>query len=323
MAIDITDHDRLLVKAARLYYEQGLTQAQISKRLRLSRQKIQRLLKTARDEGIVQINIRPIMGIIPELETALEERFGLQEVVIVETTSFEDQDTVAREVGAGAAEYILRLLQPEDSIVISWGGTLRGMVNSLSAIAHRNKFDGIKVIQGLGGLGNPNSETHAADLTRRLARILDGQAVLLPAPGIAGSQSAQVAFRSDPYVIQAMELAARADLAIFGIGAPRKDSILIQQGNIITWPELAALADRGAVGDINLRYFDSLGQPVKSDLDDRVVGLTLKDIRGIKYVVGIAGGSAKFKAIKAALEGKLVDVLVTDHITAQSLLENP
>ena len=171
-------------------------------------------------------------------------------------------------------------------------------------------------------LGNPNNETHAADLTRRLARILDGQAVLMPAPGIAGSRNTQVAFQSDPYVIQALELGVRADLAVFGIGAPRKDSILIQQGNIITWPELAALADRGAVGDINLRYFDSNGQPVASELDDRVVGLTIGDIRRIKHVVGIAGGSAKFEAIKAALEGKLVDVLVTDHILAQSLLEN-
>ena len=322
MAIKITDQDRLLVKAARLYYEQGLTQVQISKRLRLSRQKVQRLLQTARNQGIVQISIRPIMGIIPELETSLEQRFGLQEAVIVETTTYEDQETVAREVGAGAAEYILRVMQPGDSVVISWGGTLRGMVNSLSASALRNQFDGLKVIQGLGGLGNPNNETHAADLTRRLARILDGQGILMPAPGIAGNRSAREAFYSDPYVIQALEQAAQADFAIMGIGAPRSDSILIQEGNIVTWPELAALADLGAVGDINLRYFDSLGQHVASDLDDRVIGLTLNDIKQIKHVVGIAGGSAKLKAIEATLEGKLVDVLVTDHIMAQNLLES-
>ncbi len=107
MAIEISDHNRLLVKVAHLYYEDGLTQVEISRRLRLSRQKVQRLLQSARDQGIVQISIRPIMGIIPELETNLEERFGLGEAVIVETTSYEDQDTVAREVGAGAAEYIL------------------------------------------------------------------------------------------------------------------------------------------------------------------------------------------------------------------------
>ena len=107
-----------------------------------------------------------------------------------------------------------------------------------------------------------------------------------------------------------------------GIGAPRSDSILIQEGNIVTWPELAALADRGAVGDINLRYFDSRGLHVPSDLDDRVIGLTLNDIKQIKHVVGIAGGSAKLNAIEATLKGSLVDVLVTDHIMAQNLLES-
>jgi len=322
MAIEISDHDRLLVKAARLYYEDGLTQAQVSQRLRLSRQKVQRILKTARDQGIVQISIRPIMGIIPELETSLEKRFGLQEAAIVETSSYEDQSTVAREVGSGAAEYILRVLQPGDSLVISWGGTLRGMVNSLSANAHRNRFDGLKVIQGLGGLGNPNNETHAADLTRRLARILEGRAILMPAPGIAGNRDAREAFYSDPFVNQALEQAGQSDIAIMGIGAPRADSILIQEGNIVTWPELDVLADRGAVGDINLRYFDSFGQHVASDLDDRVIGLTINDLKKIKHVVGIAGGAAKLNAIQAALKGKLVDVLVTDRIMAQNLLNN-
>lgn len=321
MAIEISDHNRLLVKIAHLYYEDRLTQVEISQRLRLSRQKVQRLLQSARDQGIVQINIRPIMGIIPELETNLEERFGLGEAVIVETTSYEDQDTVAREVGAGAAEYILRVLKPGDSVVISWGGTLRGMVNSLYANAHRKNFDGLKVIQGLGGLGNPNNETHAADLTRRMASILGGRAVLMPAPGIAGSRSAQQAFHSDPFVGQALEEAAQADIAIMGIGAPRADSILIQQGNIVSWPELSRLVERGAVGDINLRYFDRMGERVASDLDARVIGLTIEDIKRLKHVVGITGGSAKLYAIEAALRGKLVDVLVTDHITAQKLLD--
>jgi len=76
------------------------------------------------------------------------------------------------------------------------------------------------------------------------------------------------------------------------------------------------------VGDINLRYFDTSGKAIASDLDDRVVGLALEDFRAIPHVVGIAGGAAKLDAIRGALEGKLVDVLVTDHVTAQRLLES-
>jgi DNA-binding transcriptional regulator LsrR (DeoR family) len=106
-----------------------------------------------------------------------------------------------------------------------------------------------------------------------------------------------------------------------GIGAPRRESILVQEGNIVSWQELAALKDQGAVGDINLRYFDDRGQRVSSDLDNRVIGLTLDEIKKIDHVVGVAGGAEKFKAIRAALKGKLANVLITDHMTAQRLLK--
>jgi DNA-binding transcriptional regulator LsrR (DeoR family) len=316
-----TDHERLLVKAARLYYEQELTQSQISKRLRLSRQKVQRLLQEARQEGIVQISIRPVMGIFTDLERALEQVYNLREAIVVETTDYGEHDTVTREIGMAAAEYLLRVIQPGDAITISWGSTLLGMVNALYATAVRIDIDGLTVVQALGGLGDPTDEVHAADLTRRLARILGGQAVLLPAPGAAGTLAAREALMGDPHVQRALEQASQANLAVMGIGAPRPDSVLIQHGSIIQWEELAALQEQGAVGDINLRYFDEDGQPMDSDLDRRIIGLTLEDIQQIETVVGIAGGDAKFNAIQGAVSGQLVDVLVTDDVTAHRLLE--
>ncbi len=315
------DHQRLLVRAAQLYYEQELTQASISQRLGLSRQKVQRLLSEARQQGIVRINIRPVMGVYAALEQGLEERFGLDEAVVVETTAYEEQAVVTREIGAGAFEYLLRVLRPHDVVVISWGGSLLGMVDALQASGGVAGVAGLKVVQGLGGLGDPTNETHAADLTRRLAQMLGGRAHLLPAPGVAGSLEARKAYAGDPFVAQALAEGAAANLAFMGIGAPRPDSILCREGTIVSWPELAALEKEGAVGDINLRYFDRLGQQVASDLDERVIGLTLAEIRQIERVVGVAGGAAKVEAIRGALEGKLVDVLVTDHLLAQRLLD--
>lgn len=314
------NHRRLLVKTAQLYYEQELTQSEISQRLGLSRQKVQRLLQEARQQGIVRINIRPVMGVYGELEQGLERRFGLDEAIVVETTAYEDQSVVTREIGAGATEYLLRVLRPRDVVVISWGSSLLGMVDALQASGGVDSAMGVKVVQGLGGLGDPTNETHAADLTRRLAQILGGRAVLLPAPGVAGSLEARKAYAGDPFVASALQQGAAANLAFMGIGAPRQDSILCREGTIVSWPELAALEKQGAVGDINLRYFDKQGQLVTSDLDDRVIGLALDEIRQIDRVVGVAGGSAKFEAIQAALNGKLVDVLVTEHLLAQQLL---
>jgi DNA-binding transcriptional regulator LsrR (DeoR family) len=316
------DHQRLLIRAAQFYYLDELTQSEISQRLRLSRQKVQRLIHEARELGIVQIAIRPVMGIFSELEHNLEERFHLREALVVETTAYQDQSIVAREVGAGAANYLLRIVQPHDRIVISWGGTLLGMVNALAAHSDRFDFDELQVIQGLGGLGDPNHEAHAADLARRLAKFLGGSAQLLPAPGIAGSRRARQALYQDPHVSHVLQNARRATLALIGIGAPRADSILVNAGTLVRWPELQKLQQRGAVGDMNLRYFDAAGHQVASELDERVIGLTLAEIQGLTHVVGLAGGAAKFDAIRGALEGNLVHALVTDHVTAQRLLES-
>lgn len=314
------DHERLLVKVARFYYEQELTQSEISNRLRLSRQKVQRLLKQAKDVNIVQITIRPVIGAFPELERTLENRFGLQEAVVIETTNFEDQFVVAREVGVGAADYLMRVVQPQDSIVISWGGSLLGMVNALYGGSQRSDLDGIKVIQGLGGLGDPNKEVHAADLTRRLAQVFGGEAVLLPTPAVAGTREARDTYFEDPFVSHILEQARTAKLAVMGIGAPRLDSILMRERRIVTVQDLESLKQNGAVGDLNLRFFDENGKIVQSNFDQRVIGLTLDEIQRIERVVGVAGGAAKVSAIRGALAGKLVDVLVTDQITAQQVL---
>lgn len=313
------EHQRMLVKTAQLYYDQELTQSEIGDRLRLSRQKVQRLLQEARGLGIVRISIQPVMGVHTGLERILEQRFGLDEAVVVETGAYDDHSIVAREVGAGAADYLLRVLRPGDAVVISWGSSLLGMVEALQSRRATSGLDGLKIIQGLGGLGDPVNETHATDLTRRLAKSLGGQAVLLPAPGIAGSYAACRAFFKDPFVARALEQGAAANLALMGIGAPRHDSILCRESTIVSWTEIAELKKQGAVGDINLRYYDARGYPVASELDKRVIGLTLDDIRKIERVVGVAGGSAKYEAIKAALQRSIVDVLVTDHDTAQRL----
>lgn len=319
--MNVIENNRLFVKIARLYYEQDFTQSEIGEKLCLSRQKVQRLLKQAKDKGIVQINIRPVVGVFSDLEAALEQRYSLREALVVETTNFEDQHVVAREVGAGAAEYLMRIVQSYDSIVVSWGGSLLGLVNTLYAGHQRNDLQGVKVIQGLGGLGDPNKEVHAADLTRRLARVLGGEAVLLPTPAVAGTREARDAFYDDPFVCSVLKQAHKAKLAVMGIGAPRIDSILMREGKIVSWEELEVMKQLGAVGDINLRFFNDIGEIIPSNLDERVIGLTLEEIRHIHQVVGVAGGAAKVRAIHGALVGNLVDVLVTDHVTAQKLLD--
>ena len=314
------DFKRILVKAARLYYEQDLNQAQIADRLRLSRQKVQRILRQAREEGVVQIAIAPIAGTSVRPGEALEDRFGLAEAIVVETTAYDNQAVVAREVGSAAAEYLLRVVRPNDKIVLSWGNSVLGMVNALpfSSGIHTH---GLAVIQGLGGLGDPTHEIHATQIVTRAARALRGQAILLPAPAVAASRAAQDAYYSDPYVAKILAMARMADLAFVGIGSAGAESIMVPEfWNIMTPATLSGLVEKGAVGSLNLRYFGAEGRAVRSEFDDSIVGLTTDELRKIFRVVGIAGGAAKLQAIRAALVGMLINVLVTDDATARRLL---
>ncbi len=315
------DRRRLLVKVARLYYEEDLTQAEISIRLRMSRQKVQRILGQSREDGIVQIAIAPITGIFSDLEKALEASFGLTEALVVESAAYDNQVAIAKEVGAAAAEYLIRISHPGDKIVMSWGNSLLGMVNALTS-STRLDVSGMSVIQGLGGLGDLNHEIHATQLVRRAASALNAQAVLLPAPAVAASPAARDAFYKDPYVVQVLNRARAADLAFVGIGSCSAESIAVPEfWRAMTSITLRDLMHRGAVGSINLRYFDASGKKIASELDKAVIGLTLEELKNIPHVVGVAGGSAKLKPIRAALDAKLINVLVTDHVTAQELLK--
>jgi DNA-binding transcriptional regulator LsrR (DeoR family) len=199
---------------------------------------------------------------------------------------------------------------------MAWGATLSAMVEALSP---RSTPD-VHIVQLVGGLGPPEAEVHATELVRRMARTLGCKLTLLPAPGIVDSQEAVQVLMADRHVRHAFEMMERVNVAYVGIGAPVADSVLMRSGSLITGQKLDELSALGAVGDIALRFFDVHGQPVAYDLANCVLSVTVEQLKGIERVVGVSGGSQKRLAVRGALEGQLIDVLITDHVTANSLL---
>ena len=311
------DEQRLLVKVSKMYYEEGLSQDDIILRLNLSRSKISRLLRQARDEGIVQITVNTPEHLFSELEIKLEKLFGVYEVIVVETQVGDSQENIIRELGIAAAGYLERSVATTTTLGISWGSTLHSMVAAL----HSNRLPKTKVVQIIGGLGQPEAEVHATDLCHRLARSLGSQLTLLPAPGIVATEQARDVLLTDIYVQRAIEMFNHLEIAFVGIGAPMPDSLLIRSGSILSRAELDMLLQKGVVGDIALRFFDAQGQPVQSEIDKRVIGITFDQLKCTRQVVGIAGGSEKFQSILGALRGKLINVLITDSVNAEKLLQ--
>lgn len=312
------DELRLLAKVARMYYQHGLTQSEITNRLNVHQSTVSRLLKRAEKEGIVRISLTVPSGTHPDVEEALQAAFGLREAIVVDSVS--DEEQIVRDLGAAAAFYVETTVRSTDVIGISsWSAALLAMVEAM----HPNtRSQGARVLQILGGVGNPDAEAHATLLTRRLANLIAGTATLLPAPGVVGSAEARRVLLRDPFVQEATALFNSVTLALVGIGAIAPSKMLAASGNIFAPQELDLLRSRGAVGDICLHFFDAAGKPVATPLDDRVISMNLQQLRQVKRVVGIAGGSRKTEAIRSALRGRLVNVLITDRGTAERLLQS-
>jgi DNA-binding transcriptional regulator LsrR (DeoR family) len=301
-----------------MYYSQSIRQTEITERLNIHQSTVSRLLKRAYEAGIVRISVTVPTGIHADLEEALESRFGLREAVVVDSIT-NDEGQIVRDLGSAGAYLMELAVKPGEVIGISsWSASLLEMINAM----HPTKVGTAnKVVQILGGLGNPAAQMHATHLTERLAYLIGGTAVLLPVPGVTTSIDAKKVLLKETYVRSAMELFDRMDMVLVGIGAVEPSRLLASSGNVFSSQELNQLRKQGAVGDICLRFFDSAGEPVRTDLTERVIGMSLPQIKKAKRVIALAGGKRKVDAILGALNGHWINVLITDRWTAKSVLE--
>ena len=141
----------------------------------------------------------------------------------------------------------------------------------------------------------------------------------MPLTGVVGSVDSAKLLIADPHVKQALELAKKTDVAFVGIGATRHNPFLMRNEEVITEENMEKLRSQGAVGDISLNFYDIDGHEIKSDFNRRVIGISYDTIKQFPRVVGIAGGPEKYEAILGAVQGKLINALITDQVTAENL----
>ena len=310
------DELRLMTKVARLYYVDRLRQTEIAEQLDISQATTSRLLKRAQDEQIVRISLNAPVGIHADLERRLEATYGLKEAIVVESLANDKQ--IMRDLGSAAAFYLNTTLKANEVIGISsWSASLLSTVDAMMPVT---RPIGAQVVQILGGVGTPTAESNAVHIVSRLAMLVQGQSILLPVPAVVGGLDTRQLYLQDPFVCETIERFASVTLALIGIGSLEPSDLLASSGNIFLPQELQALRDQGAVGDVCLRYFDADGAPVQTPLNDRVIGMELEQLRKVKRSVGIAGGERKQAAIRGALRGGYINVLITDLHTAQALV---
>ena len=309
---------RLITKIAVLYHEEKLGQAEISRKLNLSQARVSRYLKMAEKEGIVRTTVVQPFGIYVGLEKALEEKFGLLEVVVVENI---EGASLVSSLGSAAATYLETTLLLNDHIGISsWSTTL---LSTVEAMRSRPRKVVNEVIQLIGGVGSPQAQIQASRLVSHLAELTLATPYYMAAPGIASSKEVKKAFLSDPAVSQTIEAWSRVTTLLVGIGAFPASPLLAASGNALDKSEEQQLAREGAVGEICLRYFDQEGSAMAPAIEDRVIAIDAKSIKKVHRRIAVAGGPKKLNAIRGAVLGGWINVLITDSDTARQLLEPP
>jgi deoxyribonucleoside regulator len=312
---------RLALRAATLYYLDGLTQAEIAARLGVSRPTAGRLVARAKAKGLVRIEVVVPQDLRDDLhaeeERELEHRFGLTEVVVAGHDA--DLGATGRpaayaSVGRAAAALLMRRLTPNDVLGFTWGPEQVAVATALIPGVASCRA----VVQLDGSMSSAAYQTGVELILGRCADTLRANSIRLPAP-LYADPSTVASMRSDSMISRTLEAGRRADLMLFGVGAVSTSTTLFE-GSFLDTRMLDELISLGAVGEIGGRFFDADGAPVDSELQQRAVSVSLEDVRACPKSLLISSGASKHQATLAALRGRLAKLLVCDIDCAQWLL---
>lgn len=303
-----------IIEVARLYYQLDYSQQEIAKKLDVSRPTVSRLLKQAKDTGIVEVKIHNPVEAGEVLTERLKEKFGLKEVIIASVSEY-DHTLIKRHLGEVAASYLNKVVKDDDLIATSWGTTVYELATKLKPKPVKNT----KVVQLNGGVSHSETKTYASEIIHLFGEAFNTQTFLLPLPAIVDHIVVKQAIEADRHIHKILELGKQANIAVFSVGTPVVDSVLLQAEYFSK--EEQHLIQSKAVGEICSRFFDKNGEICVENLNNRTIGIELDELSKKEKSILVAGGSKKVKAIYGALKGKYANVLITDEQTASLLIE--
>ncbi|MCP4380284.1 MAG: sugar-binding transcriptional regulator [Hyphomicrobiales bacterium] len=302
-----------LARVAHLYYVLGYTQAEIAKRIGITRFKVHRLLVQARERGMVRIEIDVPFTARLDLESMLVSRFGLGSAFVCPSEESDDVP-LSEVIGQYAAMVCASLLRDGQTIATSWGSTLRALATSVDPGAAQD----IAVVSMIGSLATRSSQDRY-EAASVLADRLSAECFYLPGPILCDSAEAKEAINAQPTTRLAIERAANADIAFLSIGGRSMSSL--RECGMLSDRDYEEAKAAGAIGNLLGRFIGEDGKPIDHPLNTLCVGIGPEEIRGIPCRVMCAGGERKVDVIRAVLRREQATILVTDEQTAHALVE--
>lgn len=310
----ISEDRRKMLKIVTMYYEQGLTQAIIAKKMGISRPVISKILQQAKESGVVSISIKDESAYAVELGLRLEQKYQLDDVIVVPTNEQKQSQSVKKEVSRIAAFYLKERLNVEMNIGLSWGTTLADMIDEMPY----SSFPTINIAPLVGGVSSEHLYFDTNHLVFRLAEKLNSRCQYFYAPALAESIELATVLNKSQLVSKALEQAKHVDFAIIGVGNPNESSTWKRLGYIEA-NELQIIKETGVKGDAVASLFDKNGQTVNNEISQRMLGIKVEDLVNIPDVMVIGCGEEKAEGIKPLLIGSCCSILVIDQTIAEAL----
>lgn len=297
-------------KVAYYYYKIGMTQDDIAKKMSMSRQRVNRILKKCLEIGIVKIVIQEYEHQNVELEIQLETLLGLNEIIIVNNTHGEINESL----GAAASSYLERVIKANDIIGFSRGRALSSLVNNLQPFDRTN----LTVTQLVGGLNAEEAYINSDYIVRRSSEILNAKPCFMYAPIILQNKQLRDSLMKESFFSSVYATMKACTVAIVGIGDMSSKSAFVQK-KYISKEECDILQNKNAVGEICTHYFDVNGNIIESSINHRVLAIDFDSFKNIPLRIGVGSGPEKLSAIIGATRGSMINVLITDVETANAL----
>lgn len=305
--------DRIIHKAAWLYYAHGLRQDEVARALSISRASVAMYLRRARETGIVTISTSAQLFSEDVLARKLEDAFALEAVWVVPPGH--SVENPASDVPVVAASVFTAMVERGARIGVAWGRTVYTIADLMS---HADLQD-VTVVQLCGNLGAPYSY-RPDQCTMEIARRLNAQGLNFYAPLVLSTEALASALRDEPVIRGHMDGIADCDLALFSPGTVDEGSHIVACGAVLP-AELEALRRQGAAGVVAGRVIDAKGDGLDCDYNRRLISADLESLRAIPRRLVVAAEAGKLGPLRAVIAGGLCSHLVIGAELAQQLLD--